>query len=480
LYIETQNGIDYLGLAFHDPRRRLEELQEAIERCCDLVMKRAGGFLYPIAAHVVALGAGVILLARLQREPVGPSTRLGLADPITGDLEQAIVLSELACTAEALPEDLGTALRELAQRNDHALSTLAAEVLTIHGQPSIPHVLHAAALDTTRMAAGGSIGSLVSATPHRTLFEDRIDVHSYNWFEYVHPGYARQVVTMARYLSSHAPGPRSVIDVGTGPGAALLILLDLLPDLKVAALEPSPTAVRYLRHNVRHLPAVSVHEIDFLDFNPAGAKFDAIVSTGASHHFNTAFFLQQAAALLTEGQMLVIADEFISPYASRRERLANLIKHHSAYMLPISFPIESVAHLRREEAELVRLFMQEVPVAVLAVTLGEVEWAATLLRQLLHTGHALASDRTISDPLMAFYRLQLLELEAMVAGFDYEVEQKTWVKRLVLLAGKAGFDLVDHERVYATSGGDDFDAGTHVLAFRRGKRRSSLGRQSGR
>ena len=68
---------------------------------------------------------------------------------------------------------------------------------------------------------------------------------------------------------------------------------------------------------------------------------------------------------------------------------------------------------------------------------------------------------------MAFFRLQLLELEAMVAGFDYEVEQKTSPERFIEMSKKSGFKLLTHERVFATDGDGKFDAGTHVMVFRK-------------
>jgi hypothetical protein len=64
-------------------------------------------------------------------------------------------------------------------------------------------------------------------------------------------------------------------------------------------------------------------------------------------------------------------------------------------------------------------------------------------------------------------RFYWLELQAMVAGFDYEVERKTFARRFAGLAALAGLELVRHRRVFATVGQDDWGGGTHVFAFRK-------------
>lgn len=73
----------------------------------------------------------------------------------------------------------------------------------------------------------------------------------------------------------------------------------------------------------------------------------------------------------------------------------------------------------------------------------------------------------ISNQFLAFYRLMLLELEALVAGLDYQVEQKTYPERLKQMAILSGFSCIDHERVHSTHGHSNQDAGTHVFAFKK-------------
>lgn len=65
------------------------------------------------------------------------------------------------------------------------------------------------------------------------------------------------------------------------------------------------------------------------------------------------------------------------------------------------------------------------------------------------------------------WRLQWLELQALVAGLDYEVEQKMYPQYFIKMAEGAGLICVAHERVYGTVGLSDDGARTHVMAFRK-------------
>ena len=47
-----------------------------------------------------------------------------------------------------------------------------------------------------------------------------------------------------------------------------------------------------------------------------------------------------------------------------------------------------------------------------------------------------------------YYRLMFLELQALVAGLDYEVECKTYVENLINMALENNFTLIKHERIY--------------------------------
>ncbi|MRN79930.1 Cro/Cl family transcriptional regulator, partial [Brucella sp. 10RB9210] len=96
------------------------------------------------------------------------------------------------------------------------------------------------------------------------------------------------------------------------------------------------------------------------------------------------------------------------------------------------------------------ILKQGLPLAMSLALSGRSE-AAT--RQVRETFKA-ATDIDLGNALVAreaaFNRFHLLELQALVAGLDYEVEQKTYPARFVSLAESSGFSLLQHRRIYAT------------------------------
>lgn len=110
--------------------------------------------------------------------------------------------------------------------------------------------------------------------------------------------------------------------------------------------------------------------------------------------------------------------------------------------------------------------------AFMLATNNQTDAAVKCCRELFEHANQDIDSRRPSSSIGAFVRFYALEIQAMVAGFDYEIERKTYPKRLTSLAYGAGFELLNHRRIFATTGIDDWDGGTHVFAFR--KREVSL------
>ncbi len=342
------------------------------------------------------------------------------------------------------------------------LSTLAAEIMTQRGIPSLPPKI----FDTARLVVKeGETGD----TPR---FEDRIDVHDYSAFELVHPAYARQVVLLAgeilKRLDKHEERVRC-LDVGTGLGLPLLMLLELCPQLQVTAIEPSPTSFAYLVQNFAGRPEVNPVQMDFLAHRPTEGQ-PLIVSVGASHHLDTFRFFQHAWSNLADDGFLMVADEFVSPFATPRERAYRLVQHHIGYLVPTLVPVpgEVLDVAEATERILVENLSTQIPLIAFEVSCGLGDAATLRCRRLMEDIAHLNLPETVSYPLLAFSRFHLLELEALLAGLDYEVERKTYPEHFVALGEAAGFSLVEHKRVYGTAGHREWDAGTHVFVFAKG------------
>lgn len=357
-------------------------------------------------------------------------------------------------------------LMEEAHGPTRVLATLACEILLCWGMPTVPSQF-VAAKNHTLLKKRSAI-----SVPNGKAFEDRIDVTAYNYFESFHPSYARQCVALANQVVACAPqgGSRTCLDIGTGPGAALLMQTEMMPGYRFMAIEPSETAYRHLQQNIAACPNVEAFCIDFLSYRLNG-RFSAIVSTGASHHLNTYAFMQKSSYLLEENGVFVIADEMISPYKTVSQRKLNVMLHHSVYILELLNKLQDLPTDSFEEKEqnACALLKNYIPLGFALAKLGLTTEAEHIYKELLERLHNLNLDANISQLFVGFYRLMYLEVEALVAGIDYEVEQKTYPEMLIKLGALAELECVYHECVHHTSSGGKQNSGTHVMAFKHAK-----------
>lgn len=306
----------------------------------------------------------------------------------------------------------------------------------------------------------------------RDLFESKIDVNSYNFFESVHPAYAYQLLRVYKFLKDNHLQETNFVDIGTGPGSALQMLLETLFSYsKIDAIEPSPTAFAYLQARFNENSFINIIQKSFFEYEPK-SPCKLAISVGSSHHFNTYFFFQHAGKILEKNGYLIIADEFISPFSNRKERKKNLISHHISYicdMMQFGSTIQELPSTCPDhEVELVRTSHREYPKIKMDLLIGNQDKAEYSCRSLLEKLTTLIDDDlNISNPILSYYRLAYLELQALVAGLDYEVECKTYVENLIKMALHQGFSLEHHEKIYATSSGGKFSSGTHLVCFKK-------------
>lgn len=353
------------------------------------------------------------------------------------------------------------AVADQTQSPSTTLSCLATEIALQRGTPRLPQGL----LPT------GATEDRHAPSEDEEAFSSRIDVDHYAAFELLHPGYARQVVAMADDIrqSTRLDWAHEAIDIGTGPGSALLMLRELLPELDITAIEPDDTAFHYLTANFSHDEKVKLHKAGFLDVDIPPASTHLITSVGASHHFNTAFMLQKAMSLLAPGGILCIADEFLPEFHDQDSRQRGLVLHHSAYLLA------SMAWLGQSEPinpgtgerDIYDDIKQILCLATLDASHGKTARAVIACRNLLSRVQDPIQDLPSTGPLGAYLRFFRLELQAMVAGFDYEVERKTYARRFNELALLCGFEPIRHRRIFATVGAEEWQGGTHVFTFRK-------------
>ncbi len=149
---------------------------------------------------------------------------------------------------------------------------------------------------------------------------------------------------------------------------------------------------------------------------------------------------------------MLIADEMISPFSTEDERTRNLIDHHMAYI------DEALANIATEELPEVEQWRRLAFSKVDRYAHGGLHDLLEEVRRerIAHAGYDSAWQRV---------RFAVLELEALVAGIDYDVERKTYAKNFMNMAWDEGFKVLEHQRVYRTVGESALDAGTHVYAM---------------
>lgn len=372
-------------------------------------------------------------------------------------LSQAVALSNRAAhRTQRIDSANFNDLKDMVGQSLIWRSALSAEILTNAGLPTAPHHI---GIKTVSNHEERSVDRAVAS------FEDRIDVDGYAAFELVHPAYARQCVEVASHLHRvNAREEGRILDVGSGPGLPLAIINELLPDMDFLAIDPSETAHAYLEARFANNPRISTLKAG-IDSLPAGMKFKHVISTGASHHLDTTIFLSGIRDCMEAGGTLLVSDEMISPFTTRFERRQNLIAHHLRYIVDTLVPVSVEDGLFKTEKELVKQLKGKIPSILFNALAGEVNLADERARKLLALLHDLELPGKPSTPELAFYRFHILELEALVAGLDYEIEQKTYPSCFLDLARDTGFDLLDHRRIYATHGRRSWDAGTHVFAL---------------
>lgn len=460
--IDVAQGVTDFFLELRGPQ---SDINTAINH---LGFNNSAGFHWPLLIFTGKNENGLWVAVIPKNHVNAFATHLGHRDDA---LPKALLSAiRLASTAERMPglleECLLNILESMTMAPTLVLATLAFEVALQHGHLFLPRLLWSQA----RRDVG------IKHDISDEDFSSRINVDLYAAFELLHPAYARQVTALAQDVHVFDPqcGEGLFIDVGSGRGTALLMLTELLPESRVIALEPDDTAFSYLLDNVRGLAQLRCVQENFLTFCKPDEPISVITSVGSSHHFNTAFMLQKAWQLLAENGVLCIADEFLSGFTDLDNRNNALIRHHATYILSSMEKIDVLDNEGSDSTDL-RLYQrirEQLIHAFMLATNNQTDAAVKCCRELFEHANQDIDSRRPSSSIGAFVRFYALEIQAMVAGFDYEIERKTYPKRLTSLAYGAGFELLNHRRIFATTGIDDWDGGTHVFAFR--KREVSL------
>ncbi len=300
----------------------------------------------------------------------------------------------------------------------------------------------------------------IAKHPKKTSFERRISVGLYGVFEYFHPGYGIQAMLLAFAIKKYSPDiNKPILDIGTGPGQHLRLMSDIIPQVQYDVIEPSTHAIDFLKD------MSEIREINncFLGGFKSVEEYKTIISVGSSHHVPLDEFFSVSRELLSDDGVFIVCDEFIGDFAHRNERDRKLIIHHTQYMLEVMVPIQG--ELSREEKLLYDRIRSAIPYARYAALMGDVHEAKRTVISLFDAIKDSPSINELSDPLISYYLFIVLELEALVAGLDYEEECKTSVGNFVKVAEDYGFEVLNQACFHPTSD----ESGTYMVVLKKGE-----------
>jgi SAM-dependent methyltransferase len=136
-------------------------------------------------------------------------------------------------------------------------------------------------------------------------------------------------------LLEHLPdSTERILDIGTGDGRLLAVVLAARPDAAGVAIDFSPTMLDATRQRFAHSSRVEVFEHDISNTLPSLGSFDAVVSSFAIHHCSNDRKREvygEVLALLRPGGVFLNLEHVASP----TDRL------HDAFLAAIGYTRET-------------------------------------------------------------------------------------------------------------------------------------------
>lgn len=196
-----QNGLQVDCLNFYHRTLNESAIKQIIKNCI-LVIEDESLFKWKINYFLIDLTTNFISLISIYKNTgyeLNHNKKQNAQQQLSSFLnastikEKAFLLDDLTNNLQNLKGDLIPYLTELSSESHLLTSTLSAELLTLQGIPTVPKKF----INENNLMRPKNQKKIQNKDDN-LMFEDRIDVDSYNYFELVDPAYAKQTVALVK------------------------------------------------------------------------------------------------------------------------------------------------------------------------------------------------------------------------------------------------------------------------------------------
>lgn len=286
--------------------------------------------------------------------------------------------------------------------------------------------------------------------------------------EKLDPGYARQMLAVAEILPASDKNSNQTLLINSdGSMEPRQMLQELRPELNVILLQKDHLSGNEESEWEVHNKNADYYRSSLEKYKPAHL-FPAVVAIGSPANTGISAFLQQIHKWIKKGGLLIWVDEMLQPFSNEKEQTLGLIKHRVWRILDKL------------------CYRPEYPT-------GREEWVAELLNKVLPhilylamSGDAESAVRRIGEAYLNIQKIhretpipwatceprgigmdffEAIEINKLAQALQNKITHHTYGERFVILAESCGFQLKKHERIYATDGDREWDAGTHLFVL---------------
>lgn len=146
-------------------------------------------------------------------------------------------------------------------------------------------------------------------------------------YDRVRPRYPRALIQRVAELAHLAPDSR-ILEIGCGPGTATTAFDEM--DCALCCLEPNPDFYRLAQQRCAAYPKVEIRNSAFEEWPLEEKAFDAVLAASSWHWIPAELaYPKAAAALRTDGTLILLWNEQLQPPYTMYQRLADVYRAHA-------------------------------------------------------------------------------------------------------------------------------------------------------